>query len=476
MSDVLISKSAFIKAEQCLKHFYLYKKFPFLKDKISKEKQLIFQRGNHIGKVAQTLFPNGVDISASKQNMLEYAKRTLDEIKKGTETIYEATFIYNQLVVMVDILHKTTDGWIAYEVKSSIKISETYVKDACFQYYVVKHCLNNLINFNLITINNKYELVNEFNPSKYFKITSVLNDAIKNEVYFENQSHVALTTLSLNEAPNINIGLHCFQPYDCDFIGNCWKQIIHDNKFYEKEQLNKYNLLKALPNIELPVGYQLPKTKTIDETYNQSSVKQLILKIQEPVCSMDIEAWGPALPYYNGTTPFQQIPFLFSICYLNNNKLTHKHYLKPIQYDDRICFIATLIDYTAQFNTILVYDKTLELGILNQMINLFPDYKTEIEKIKIKFIDLYELLQQQHYDHPKLQGQSSLKAISNILSEQLSYDKLEIQSGLTAMYAYESLILEQNPIHQEIIKQQLIDYCNMDTVVTYEFYKYLSLL
>ena len=42
--STLISKSAFIKAEQCLKHFYLYKNHLYLRDKLSKEKQLIFKQ------------------------------------------------------------------------------------------------------------------------------------------------------------------------------------------------------------------------------------------------------------------------------------------------------------------------------------------------------------------------------------------------------------------------------------------------
>jgi hypothetical protein len=64
--STLISKSAFIKAEQCLKHFYLYKNHLFLRDKLSKEKQLIFKRGIDVGIFAQHLFPNGVDVNVIK--------------------------------------------------------------------------------------------------------------------------------------------------------------------------------------------------------------------------------------------------------------------------------------------------------------------------------------------------------------------------------------------------------------------------
>ena len=71
-----ISKSAFIKSEQCLKHFYLSKKHPYLRDNLSKEKQLIFKRGNDIGVFAQQLFPNGIDVTIDeKRDQLLFAKK-----------------------------------------------------------------------------------------------------------------------------------------------------------------------------------------------------------------------------------------------------------------------------------------------------------------------------------------------------------------------------------------------------------------
>ena len=31
--------------------------------------------------------------------------------------------------------------------------------------------------------------------------------------------------LFANEAPNVDIGEHCHNPYGCDFAGHCWKHI-----------------------------------------------------------------------------------------------------------------------------------------------------------------------------------------------------------------------------------------------------------
>ena len=67
----MISKTAYLKFEQCTKAFYLYKKHPYLKDKVELDKQLTFNRGHQIGILAQQLFPEGIDVSKNSKNTLE---------------------------------------------------------------------------------------------------------------------------------------------------------------------------------------------------------------------------------------------------------------------------------------------------------------------------------------------------------------------------------------------------------------------
>ena len=56
-----ISKTSFLKFEQCHKAFFLYKNHPYLRDKVSIDKQLTFKRGHDVGFFAWQLFAGGVD-------------------------------------------------------------------------------------------------------------------------------------------------------------------------------------------------------------------------------------------------------------------------------------------------------------------------------------------------------------------------------------------------------------------------------
>ena len=109
---------------------------------------------------------------------------TKDLINEGVNTIYEASFIYDDIFVRVDLMNKTDNGWDIYEVKSSTKIKNYHEYDASIQWHVLKELdLFNLNEVFIVTLNNKYEKKNII-PLKYFNIdpiTHIANEK-KNEV------------------------------------------------------------------------------------------------------------------------------------------------------------------------------------------------------------------------------------------------------------------------------------------------------
>lgn len=482
-----ISKSAFIKAEQCLKHFYLYKNHPYLRDSLSKEKQFIFKRGTDVGIFAQQLFSGGVDVTTGeKRDQHLFAQKTKELIDKGTQTIYEATFIYDNLLVMVDILHKVDDKWIAYEVKSSLKITDTYVKDACFQYYVIKNSLPDLIDFNLLTLNPKYVLEGELDITKLFKTTSVMKDALKNLEYFAHKTQIAKLTLEQGKIPDIKIGTHCFQPYECDFLGTCWKNTSDQSSVLTLGKLTKQamfdlydNNIRRIDEIDIntihnkEIRIQVKAAIEQKEQINKEDVSLFVSTIKKPFCSLDIEVWMPAIPYYQGTKPFQQIPFLFSMIHEENEELKTYSYFKSIEEDLRKEFLENILLVTQNFESILMFDKSLEETVLNQLVELYPEYKGAIAVLKNKIVDLAEPIRKGNYYHPDMKGNFTLKSIAPLVNQQAGFNDLDIQSGISAMYIYESL-LEQNAIETEHVKQQLIDYCEMDALITYQLLNYFK--
>ena len=179
MAKHLISKTSYIKALQCKKAIYLYKFYPKHKDALSSDRLKRFSAGHEIGFIARQLYPGGIDISAQiPASYEEYLKSTQEQIEIGKKVIYEATFKYNEVLVMLDLLIKTDTGWKAIEVKSSIAISETYKQDASLQYYVITGSGLTLEDFSLLYLNKPWnEIEKDEDPKTIFISEKAVEDS-----------------------------------------------------------------------------------------------------------------------------------------------------------------------------------------------------------------------------------------------------------------------------------------------------------
>jgi len=239
-----ISKSNFIRSLQCLKSLYLNKKHFKLKDPIPKEKLDNFRRGTDFGILAQGLFPGGVDCSPKNYWHLNSSIRQTSLLMgSGQSTLYEASFNYDNLVCMVDLMHKEGEQWNAYEVKSSSRLYEHQIKDASFQYYILKNLNINLKEFYVVTLN--FEIVREhFDVDQGFEITAealkekniplksvftyhnISADAEAMVEFIETRSEAAKEVLMETDIPSIGMGDHCDKPYTCDFKGFCRREAL----------------------------------------------------------------------------------------------------------------------------------------------------------------------------------------------------------------------------------------------------------
>jgi hypothetical protein len=288
MERHLLSKSTFIRGVQCLKSLYLNKKRPFLRDKMPQERLLVFKRGHEVGKLAHQLFPGGINLSPGHPSAYRKAVlNTTEKVSEGFPVIYEAGFQHQQVLILLDILVRTASGWHAYEVKSSKGISDTYLMDAALQYYVLRGSGLELEKISIIHIDKAYVRKGELDPGKLFKIVDVTDEAISRQEFIHQHIEKEKETLKLAHSPKIDVGPHCRQPYDCDFIGHCWKKIPEE-----------------------PI-------KPMDQQFDLPGLKKAIDKDIEDLCFLKVLPMKPAIPMYEDCTPYQEISFGYKIAQFN---------------------------------------------------------------------------------------------------------------------------------------------------------------
>ena len=474
-----LSKSTFIRGLQCEKSLYLYKKHYKLKDPISPSLQAIFDQGNQVGLLAQELFPGGIDSSPSSHlKMMESVIKTKEFLDNGESIIYEATFTYNEVLAALDILVRDDKGWKAYEVKSSTSVSDTYVKDAAIQYYTIVNSGIDLVDISIVHINNNYVLDGELDISQLFTIKSVKDKVLDYLPRIPKEVSRLKNVIKLDSTPNIDIGKHCINPYQCDFKETCWKHI-PDYSVFDISMLKKdkkfylYNQgILTLDQIDLSIT-ELSANQVLqvnaevnNESYiNNDEISRFIENLNYPLFFLDFETINPAVPKYQGTKPYQQVLFQYSIHSKQdiNSQLVHKEFLADPSKDPRIQFIDQLIKNCDNSGDIIVYNISFERSRLNELIEQFPEYKTPLQSIVLRLKDLMIPFQKKWYYTPEMKGSYSIKNVLPALVSDLRYDNLNIKEGEMASSIFLSMANNTFIGDESNVRDDLKDYCRLDT-------------
>lgn len=330
MEKHLLSKSTFIRSVQCLKSLYLHKRRPFLRDHLSAEQLAKFKRGTDVGILAQQLFPGGADLQPKSPT--QYRKSiaaTAEQVSSNADfTIYEASFQSNQILIILDILEKKDGKVYAYEVKSSKAISETYLKDAALQYYVIENSGTAIEDFFIVYINKDYEFggnKNELDLNQFFKIESVLDIIKELQAFIKNHIPKAKEALTLKHSPEINIGTQCHNPYPCDFRRHCWKHLpkesIFDLSFLTAEQKFELHSKGIFEIAEVENHLDLSKIEKIklnchlNQTtfFNEEKIKLFLKPIDYPINFIQFSNVSFAVPRWKNTSPFEMVPLHISV-------------------------------------------------------------------------------------------------------------------------------------------------------------------
>src|ERR1700751_3868857 len=139
---VKISKSKFVAGMQCLKRLYWEVHEPQLGASPDPSALARLEQGHEVGQLARQLFPGGVEIQATRENLGEAIRATRELVaNREVPAIFEATFEHGDVLVRVDILQRRgRDRWRLLEVKSTANLKDYHVCDVAIQSRVLSRC------------------------------------------------------------------------------------------------------------------------------------------------------------------------------------------------------------------------------------------------------------------------------------------------------------------------------------------------
>jgi hypothetical protein len=476
MATSYLSKSLFIRGRQCHKSLWLHKNRPELKDEITDAQQAIFQSGTNVGILAQQLFPDGVEIPYEGLTHQQQMEQTRSDIEKGTETIYEATFLHDGVFVKADILHQGVRGWEIYEVKGSTGVKDVYLFDAAVQYRVLKGAGLEVSRVSIVHVNNAYIRFGGLDLSQLFSIVDItgqtqeLQDIITVEL-------AAQREMLAGDMPVIDIGRQCEAPYPCDFMGHCWQHIPEDSVFNLRGRgVDKFALYYQgiIQQEHIPPDvlnsrqrFQVESTLNQRDHINTKAVRKFIDGIWYPLCFLDFETFMDAIPPFDGCRPYQQIPFQYSlhIQVTPDSDLRHHEYLAEPGTDPRKGLLDTLLERIPEGACIIAWNQSFEIGVLRRLAEFFPDSRDQVELWIENFIDLMQPFKSRDIYLWQAKGSYSIKPILPLLAPELSYENLEgVANGGDAMEAWHRMISLDDPAEVARIRNALLEYCKLDTL------------
>lgn len=411
-------------------------------------------------------------------------KQTQELLNNKPNIITEASFNYNNNFCSVDILKNNLDGIEIYEIKSSTEISDIYLDDVAYQYYILNNLGFNIKKTCIVYINNKYIRQEELNLNKLFniedvtEITKTKQQEIKNNIYELNKY---MEENKENE-PKDDIGIKCFKPYECEFWEYCIRNLpkpnvfdikggMHLDKKFEKyyegkisfEDLQNENLNpKYLEQIEFELN-------DLQSKIDKEEIKEIMKSLKYPLYFLDYETYQVAIPEINGTKPYQQLPFQYSLHIIKEEgaEIEHREFLADINDEDFIRhFAESLIKDIPDNGSVIIYNKAFEPARNREIAKMYPDLEDELERINRNMVDFLEPFKQRKYYTKEMQGSASIKYVLPALypnDPELDYHNLPVvHNGGEASEAFLSL-KEKSKEEQEKIRQGLLVYCKLDT-------------
>ena len=165
---------------------------------------------------------------------------------------------------------------------------------------------------------------------------------------------------------------------------------------------------------------------------------------------MDFESFQVAIPLFDGSRPYQQIVFQFSVHIVEKEGAEPKHisFVHDGIDDPRPEFAEELKKVLGKKGSFVVFSKAFEVGRLNELAKDFPKYKDWVEFVKKRIIDLYEPFGKFYYYNPKQNGKAGLKTILPLLTGK-DYSELDIYEGGMASRAYLKMTYDTIPNQQK---------------------------
>src|SRR6184192_1321416 len=470
-----LSKSRYLSGLQCHKQLWWRVHEPEAPElSPSAGQQNLLAQGRQVGERARRHVPGGelIDLPFHQYQYDNKVAATREALQRGVPAIYEAWFLADEAYVGVDILERTSRGYGVIEVKASNSRKPEHLPDAAVQVHVLRRAGLQVERAEVMHLNPacRYpDLSNLFVREDVTALVESVLIGVPDEL-------AAQRRMLERPLPDVPIGEHCTNPYDCPFLARCWPKLPdhHVSKLYRIErkralelEADGYATIYDLPSdLELSLIHaRQVKAVQSGRMVVEPTLTKTLAQFTSPLAFLDFETVSLAIPRWPGCRPWQQVPVQFSVHAAERGGLVHRQWIADGPEDPRPALAEALVEGCAGARKVVAYHAPFERDCIKELREAVPRLAKELERIEKRLVDLLPVIRR-HVYHPDFGGGFSLKKTLPALVPGLSYSDLQVQDGEVATVELQRLMLRGGELpagERAPLRDALLRYCERDT-------------
>ena len=474
-----LSKSKLLAFRQCPKRLWLEIHAPQLREE-SGATLANYATGHQVGDVAQQIYDpqlRGQLINPQVEGFDEAFART-QALLRSSQPIFEAGFRAEGALAFADVLLPAGKGWRMVEVKSSTSMKDYHRDDAAVQAFVARACSVPLYSIALAHIDNQWIYPGGGDYQGLLVEVDLTDEAFARTDEVRGWIADAQAVVARKKAPRTATGAQCSDPYECGFLAHCQSQepqAEHPVHWLPRRgsalkahiETRGTRELRDLPDDLLNPTQQRVKAATLSGQafFDQNAAAQALAGHKLPGFFLDFETIQFGVPIWQGTRPYQQMPFQFSVHRLGRTgRVAHQAFLDLTGGNPSLPFAQALLAACGERGPVFVYNSAFEQTRIRELAERHPRLAPALHAINDRIVDLLPVARQ-HYYHPSQQGSWSIKAVLPALCPDLHYSQLDgVQDGGAAQQAYlEAIAPATSAARKAELERQLLAYCRLDT-------------
>jgi len=233
-----LSKSRFQAGLQCHKRLWLECYRREVADPLGPERLALFDAGHRFGEVARQQYAGGELVAEDFRHSYAAQQTTTRLLDEGASCLYEAALLHDGVLVRVDIVRKvegaaSREAWQLIEVKSSTQLKPEHITDAAIQTYVARGAGLPVSQVTLLHLAPGRSIPDEVTSTDGDDTDEAAIDQadlfIEEDITARVEEYLlripallaGMKAMLGSECPEMEVGEHCSQPYDCFFWGHC---------------------------------------------------------------------------------------------------------------------------------------------------------------------------------------------------------------------------------------------------------------